>query len=295
MKKNIIWRFCALVLCLCLLSAALGGCGAGNTAPPSGFIGNTQEVVSAIRRDLRDHSSRIRVRFTYNGDILDRLPELAGVWMEEALKETGEPDEGDYIRYQYGGYRVLCDREEDGEAYRYTVTIVPKYYMYLFQEQIVTEKVGELMAQFSFDGGASDYEKIRTIYDYVCSSISYDRVHEGNPYHTLRSTSYAGLIWGSATCQGYCVTLYRLLREAGISCRIVTGSGGDSGTLHAWVIAELDGKYYCMDATWDSGKEEYSYFLKGSDTFDGHTPSEEFLSGDFAAQYPISPSDYEDK
>ena len=109
-------------------------------------------------------------------------------------------------------------------------------------------------------------QKIRKIYDYLCRNVHYDKVHRKNPYYHRRSTAYGALVQGTATCQGYCTAMYRLLREEGIPCRIVTGTAGDE-ELHAWLIAELDGSWYLLDPTWDAGQENYRYCLRGTDDF----------------------------
>ena len=213
----------------------------------------------------------------------------------QAFMETDDPAEGDYIRYQYGGYTVSGSCEIVDGKYKYTVAITPKYYMYLAQEEQVTEKLAELMPAFGFDENTTDYEKIRAIYDYVCTHVRYDKVHRRNEHHHAKSTAYAALVRGTATCQGYCVLLYRMLRDNGINCRVVTGTAtGESGSeFHAWNMAELDGQYYYLDATWDAGKpaEAWSCFLKGSEGFADHVPDPQFRSPAFTAGYPVSRED----
>ena len=258
------------------------------------FISNPDEIVAAIRTGMRDHASQIEFRFHYRKNVSESLPGMFEEWIGLALEETDSPVEGDYIRYQSGGYEITCDCEAENGAYAYLVTVIPQYYMYYSQEITVTEELEKIMNNFGFDENTSDYEKICTVYDYVCTNIKYDNVHKGNPYHYLRSTSYAGIIWKSATCQGYCVTLYRMLKEMGIDCRIVTGTVEQNGRseLHAWNIVRLDGAYYAVDATWDAGKEEYQYFLKGKNDFSDHFPEDKFLTREFEERYPMADAAY---
>lgn len=282
----------ALLLALCAAVFAVFGylrAGAGR-----GPVANTAEVVAAVRDGLREHSQRITVRFSNPADLLDGLPALAEEWIEAALAETENPAEGDYIRYQCGGYEITCSREGAAGDYSYAVSVVPNYYMTLAQETAVTEALSEVMEGFGLDAAATDYEKLRASYDYVCGHIRYDVWNRRHRYHALRSTAYAGLVRGFATCQGYCVTLYRMLRTEEISCRIVTGMAqrGDLTEYHAWLIAELDGRYYALDPTWDAGQEEYMYFLRGSADFPDHAPEERFLSETFAARYPMAETAY---
>lgn len=276
----------ALLLCAVLLSA----CGGGRDEPTGWRIPNDEQVVAALRKALREHSREFTVRFSYDRDVLSELPALAGDWVERALQETDDPAEGDYIRYQYGGYEIKSSCRPEGERYDYEVHIQPRYYTYLSQEQEVSERVEALLAELGFDEDTADFEKIRCIYDYVRGTVRYDRVHSGRSEHTLRSTAYSALHWHAATCQGYCVTLYRLLREAGVPCRVVTGTA--DGTFHAWNLVELDGAWYGLDATWDAGREEPLWFLKGSEGFSGHEPGPAFENTAFRQQHPMSPEDY---
>ena len=110
----------------------------------------------------------------------------------------------------------------------------------------------------------------------------------------MKSTAYAALVNHRATCQGYCVLLYRMLRENGVDCRVVTGIGVDDGgeQLHAWNIVKLDGRWYNLDATWDALSEEWRYFLRGAEGFENHTPGEAFATEQFLNTYPIAENDY---
>lgn len=295
MEKRIfltrILRFIIPVFCVLVLTAGVSGCSRARQNTLSDRISNNEEIVLAVRKGLREHSRELTVRFSYDRNILDELTALSEEWIEEALTETDDPAEGDYIRYQYGGYKNSCRYEIVDGAYNYTVTITPTYYCHHSQEIALEEKLKEVMADFHFDDTTTDYEKVSAIYDYVCRNVRYDRWNLRHPGATLRSTAYSALVRHKATCQGYSVLLYRMLREAGLHSRIITGTSKED-SLHAWNIVELDGKYYNLDATWDAGKEEYDYFLKGTKTFGDHTADEDFRSRAFRKQYSLSKTDY---
>ena len=292
-------RFYAAFLALfCVVGAA--GCAPAQGTQPENHpslaesIANYDEVVSAIRGGLREYSSRITVRFSCEENILDELSELTNEWVEAALRETDNPREGDYIRYQYGGYESVSRYEAENGNFAYTVEIVPDYYLYFAQEQEVTARLAEVYEELALSETASDEEKISAIYRYVCTHVQYDEIHRKNPYYHMKSTAYAALVNHRATCQGYCVLLYRMLRENGVDCRVVTGIGVDDGgeQLHAWNIVKLDGRWYNLDATWDAGGEEWRYFLRGAEGFENHTPGEAFATEQFLNTYPIAENDY---
>jgi transglutaminase/protease-like cytokinesis protein 3 len=76
-----------------------------------------------------------------------------------------------------------------------------------------------------------------------------------------------------ASCQGYAVAVFRLLKELGVECSVVTGTGIDeqgNEEFHAWNRVVIDGEVYNLDATWDAGKEEYDYFLVEDEYFNNH-------------------------
>ena len=258
-------------------------------------LSNQEQIIAGIRHGLRGHSSCITVRFETPEDVRDGLADTVRGWIEAALAETDDPTEGDYIRYQYGGYEMTCSAEPSDAGQCWRVEIRPGYYLYPEQEEAVTEALAGVYPALGLDRDASDLQKLEAIYGYVCGSVTYDRVHSKNPYFHEKSTAWSALIRRTATCQGYAVLLYRMLRDNGIGCRIVTGTAdGDAGPeFHAWNIAELDGQYYYLDATWDAGKppEAWSCFLKGSGSFAGHEPDPQFASPEFASVCPISPED----
>lgn len=250
-----------------------------------------RETIEAIRKGLREHAREIRIRFTIPGELPEDLTLLVKDWMESALGETARPDEGDYLRYQYGGYRLDCgcERKADG-SYAYSARIVPEYYGYLVQEEEAGAVLQEILEGFGFDASSTDYDKIFRIYDYLCRTVRYDRVHSGRKRHTLRSTAYSALHYHAATCQGYCVVLYRLLRMAGLDCRIVSGEAG--GRYHSWNIVRLGWQYYHLDATWDAGQDQYRYFLKGNAGFRDHNLAPSYRTQSFCLRHPLSPFDY---
>lgn len=260
-------------------------------------ISNSGQVVSAIRGGIRRHASQITIRFDYGSDIFDELNEVIDAWVEAALEETDRPDEGDYLRYQYGGYTSHSSYVIREGRWYYTVEITPVYYCTLRQQQEAEEAFKTVLGQlkqkrlYGFRRNETEEaEVIGEIYEYVCGTVRYDKPHRKNPYYHLCSTSYAALVQHTATCQGYCVTLYRLLRECGVDCRIVTGSAGEE-SLHAWVIARVGNAWYHLDPTWDAGTEDpsgFRYFLAGTEAFSDHVPGEKFTTEEFCTAHPLA-------
>ena len=52
------------------------------------------------------------------------------------------------------------------------------------QEEAVTAEVANILA--GIDGNSTDYQKIKTIYDWVCSNVTYDNANLSNPDYLLK-------------------------------------------------------------------------------------------------------------
>lgn len=188
--------------------------------------------------------------------------------------------EGDALTWVWKGcsYGTSYQSDEYREIH-YTIT----YYTDAAQEVLLTEAVGATMEELALDD-ASEYEKVKTIYNYVCNHVDYD--YASTDY--LKYTAYAALCKGKAVCQGYVVLFYRLCKEAGLSVRVITGTSG--GVNHAWNIVRINGKYYNLDATWDGQGTVTNavYFLKNEKEFLNHTREASYSTEEFAAAYPMA-------
>lgn len=206
----------------------------------------------------------------------------------QALEETGSPEEGDYLRYQYGGYACSINYSVNDSSYHYNLTYTIRYYTTSEQEQQVTDEVSRILSELNLDGKTA-YEKTEAVYRYLVSSVSYDYEHLDDTEYTLKYSAYAALIEKTAICQGYAAALYRLMMEAGIPCRIIGGVAGSVN--HAWNIVQQRGYWYNVDSTWDSEElnsfGSYSWFLLSDSNFFSHTRDEQYRTDDFYRSYPM--------
>lgn len=99
------------------------------------------------------------------------------------------------------------------------------------------------------------------LHDLIIDRINYAYVN-GEP-STLRSAhSIAGVFDKSgAVCEGYARAYQYILNRLDIENVYVTGFS--RGEAHAWNAVMLDGKYYCIDTTWDDGNSN-SYLQRYS-------------------------------
>ena len=230
---------------------------------------NADAVIEAVRNGLRERSPKITVTYTHENDNMADIPAVIGEIMRYAMAETDDPREGDYIYHQYGGYELGFTRSEgSGGTYSYEVTIVPEYYTDPSQEAEVDRRVADIIAELELHD-KTDEQKVKAVYDYVYENVKYDRVHKNKKHYHLKTTAYAALVNGCAVCQGFSVLMYRLLREAGINARVVTGNAvTERGReYHAWNIAEIDGVYRNIDVTWDVQTGTHEMYLLCDEEF----------------------------
>ena len=218
------------------------------------------DIVTMIREEMVARNASITFAYEYEGTYdEDSVMDLVSSYMNEAMKHTGNPKEGDYLRWNYAGCMYgINGGYSQGDNVHVELYYSMLYYTSATMEAEMDEAVDSLMNNLALDDLA-EYEQIRTIYDYICENVVYDNVNLENDGYKLKYTPYAALINGTAVCQGYATLFYRMALETGLDARVITG---DAGGPHAWNIVEFDNQYYNLDSTWDAGKNEYSYFLK---------------------------------
>ena len=90
---------------------------------------------------------------------------------------------------------------------------------------------------------ASDYEKIRYVYEYLIHTTDYRE--EGEDTQNIQSV----LLNHSSVCAGYSKAFQYLLHRMGLFCTYLTGTIRDGGD-HGWNLVRIDGTYYYVDVTW---------------------------------------------
>ena len=149
-------------------------------------------------------------------------------------------------------------------------------------------------SQFNFDSLVlfvqlnfkSDKEKLRAIYTWIASNITYDQTrlksYEFNALYGLKSLSSSNsqnpdtvFKYKKAVCEGYCLLLNKCCSACGIQSRLVFGpTKSESGEVfdkifHAWNVVKLEDKWQLLDVTWANGfvNEKNSYVKKFSDKY----------------------------
>lgn len=267
------------------------------TFVPVTYYTTSAQVAAELRTAMKNREKTV-VLYMHPTDGVD----LGGV-AEAAMAHTGAPTEGDYLKWQYAGYGASALSWSYGGSNPQCLMItysITGYYTDTTQEYAVDTFVTEFKNSTAIQSATDDYEKIKAIYDWLCTNVVYDHTNLNSPEYMLKHTAYAAAINHTAVCQGYAVLFYRLALECGIDARVIAGKGeGANGWEdHAWNIVKLGGNYYLLDATWDATKElyqkpaKYDWFLKGSESFTSHNPGTEQDTYDYTA-LGVSSSNYD--
>lgn len=251
------------------------------------FSESEEECVNAIRTHMKNREGTFEIYY--------RVPEfkdgLAIGLAKQALEHTGVPNEGDYLLWQFEGIEAsVAYYIDDDDMCCMEITYTCTYFTNAEQEKAVDNKLEEVFDELDVDD-QNDYQKIKAVYNYICTHTKYDKENLNNDEYMLKYTAYAALIDGKAVCQGYAALFYRMMLELGVDTRLIPGTGKSEP--HGWNIVELDNIYYNVDATWDAGKEKYEYFLKGDADFADHTRDEDYTSADFYKAYPMAEEDFQ--
>jgi len=251
---------------------------------------NTESAGTDLRAGMKKRENTINVAIRTTEEFQKLIRDI----FAEATKHTGISTEGDYLKWQYGGWTAKASYRTIGEDYYYNITYTVTYYTTQAQEDVLTAEIQKLKKSLNLNG--TKYENFTKVYDYIINNITYDYDHLNDSSYKLQFTAYGSLVNKTSVCQGYAVLIYRLALELGIDSRLISGYG--NGGPHGWNIVKLGEYYYNVDATWDASYSKYNkkpYYLVSNENFGGHTRDNEYNTADFNKKYPMSQIDYNER
>ncbi len=245
-----------------------------------------EDIYQVIKDNLLARNSSFTI--TMDRKIMNAIgtdTELFSVVM--ALDDKSTSKDADYLNFSVKSWSQSWKHSKLGTMA--TLTFTAKYDTTSKQELKLDVKIDSVLLKLNLED-ATDYVKVKAIHDYIIGRVSYDETLE-------KHTAYNALIDKFAVCEGYAEAAYRLFTDAGLECRMITGTAG--GGPHSWNLVKVDGKWYNIDLTWDdpitnTGEQiiRYDYFLKSTKDFDGHTRDAEFKTKSFVKAYPIASTSY---
>lgn len=265
-----------LVSCILLLFLSLG---TGNRYSVFWKTGKSAKAATAIT--VTSHKKFIKAiykmalkreisgTFYYEGDSNDIFDgDIDQLLQEVCAIDKKTSSDADYLANSISTINVRTSYQYIGDTIiDSTLTVQIRYLETMAQLEAVNVGVEQVLAELGVEG-KSDYKKVKLIHDYIVNNTRYQ--FGSNCY-----TAYGALLEGRAVCQGYAQLTYKMLREAGLSCYVITGQANNGSRTedHAWNIVKVGKKWYYLDTTWDdpAGGEDvlrYDYFLIGSDKMD---------------------------
>lgn len=256
------------------------------------YFSDYDSAVSYLRKQMVSRETEITLNFPASW-FDSHKDELYWDLLYDAMKcdESSTGQDGDALIYGFAGCRLSYS---NAGYIQYTMS----YHSDAEQEAKLTAAVAEAMTTLQLNG-LSEAKKIIKIHDYICNHVDYAY----NSKEEQIYTAYGALCTGKAVCQGYAVLFYRLCKEAGLSVRIISGTG--NGGAHAWNIVRIGSKYYNVDCTWD-GQNTATYndfLLKSEADFSDHTRKSwkvagshylYYTSAEFNAQYPMTEKSWDE-
>lgn len=218
--------------------------------------------------------------------------------METTIRLDADRDDFPEKIYEY----ILYDRPElfwclgscQMTVYRDYTEFYPAYVCAEEDRQLRQEEIdaaaGECLS--GIDPGASEYDKIRAVFEFIVNTADYDENAPDN------QNIYSIFVGKKSVCAGYSRAVQYLLDQLDIECIYVVGTAQNQEA-HAWNIVKCGGKYYHLDATFgdpvflgaESGEDlpsdiiYYDYLCcTDQEILADHTPTDE-------VEYPSCTSD----
>lgn len=248
------------------------------------------EALEYFKDGIKNRSENIAPFKFYVEDSLVSDGNFYQLLHDKVKEHTGISTEGDTLIWEPKAASYKYQFAYDGTYFWVNFDFYqPEYLSTLQQEQETIRAIQEEMKKLNLDG-MSDFDKIYTIYDYICSHVIYDSDSASSGSGASEEakqaySAYGAIINHKAVCQGYALLMYRMLLEAGIDNRIIVGPN------HAWNHVKLGDKYYYCDATWDAYNPEeteanFSNFLCGKFEYRRHGAHQVSYNTKYIEKYP---------
>lgn len=244
--------------------------------PKKHYLANPKELEDAIVKQIRSHNPKIVIPINYH--------KLGDEGLDDALNRVMARPEA---------LSMLEDWSFDfsgGKKGKYDFIIKMKYPKGALETNTFIKK----WVKENIHSGMSDFEKVKTIHDYMILNYEYrsaDEKEKNNGYNVYFPSAL--VMNKGGVCRSYALLFYEFAKQAGMNVRYVSGDMLNEDVKHAWNYIEVDNRWYAIDVTHDEyypdqkGVVRYDYFLR-SDDFMAKTRKWD------RNKYPKAPKDYEE-
>ncbi len=263
-----------------------------DAADPAGgaetYCATVGEAAAVVRGHLTARDTTFSVFYAAE-DYADCLQEV----YDAAVEHTGNPREGDYLRFQIGGWNAAISGTRSDGVYYLRLSYAVLYNTSAEQEAELDAAFAAFMDELSLPRDSA-VETVRAVYDSLVPSITYDITHRNRKDRPLMLTAYGALVERLAVCEGIASLVYRIMLACGYDCRMIV-----SGE-HAWNIVRVGSSYYYTDLTLEIRRPEdmetvpteYAYLLLSQADYTDFLPDSEYRTAAFRAAYPMAGQSY---
>ncbi len=234
------------------------------------YVQNTDDFVPLSYQDL------LNIYYTITNSGYSEFTFYCPSEYKECTKDTEKiSDDAEILTYinnfvhPYNSFsNIQTVISESGE-----INIHIKYLYTEEEKQAIDQKVEQIYKKVIKDS-MSDYEKIKSIHDYIIDHTKYDVERNDNDTSKYNSyKAYGPLLEGYATCSGYTDAMALFLDKMGIkNFKVATELMQEDISGHVWNAVFLENNWLHLDLTWDDpvsddGKDylQHKYFLITTD------------------------------
>ncbi|MBU3183874.1 transglutaminase domain-containing protein [Clostridium estertheticum] len=196
------------------------------------------EFKAKVNYAISNRVSEVNINYTGSKSVGDSIN-----FMQDTVLTAVKTAGNDYEKNLLKSYAYSITEFGDNE---FNVVYTFDYLESKEQENQVKAKVKEMLGQI-ITSDMTEGQRVKAINSYICKKLSYDTTH-------TNFSAYEGLLGsGKTVCQGYALLAYRMLTDAGLQARIITGAAynGNDSESHAWNMVMVGSSWYHLDTTWN--------------------------------------------
>ena len=231
------------------------------------FTVNTyDELIKTIVQQYVARDTDFTVLINDAGDeLFDQLGNSKTFWNDVFTYDL--PETTSDIYYLYTSRSGTSQAQYSMYSTYTLMRMTQSFYTTAEQEEYVDTALDSILEALALEN-LNPYEKVKVIHDYIVNNVEYD-------YTIQKFSAYEALYSGETVCNGYALLAYKMLMEADVPVKIVTGLATSGGATenHAWNVVQIGSSWYNMDVTWDDTARTTEYFLRNDTAFSDHIPA----------------------
>lgn len=211
-----------LVFSLLLLTNPTPALADGETAA------SIAELQKQLAADMTDRDTAFTLH--YSGDPGQVIPSIKDIFLQTVRSDDNLSLAWKEMRYTYSSSSLGLD-----------IHFTLSYHTTKEEEDYVDAAVEKIVGQL-VTSKMSDISKETAIHKWIVENVKYD-------YSLKQITAYTALKDRRTTCMGYAILMDKMLQQAGVESKIITGNYPEG--YHAWNMVKINSKWYHLDVTDD--------------------------------------------